>query len=157
MGQTSGLGFQVTGLHIIGLLPVGLHEIIDLLSVSCFGRGSCWPYSWDSNNHRAETSYFLGHTTISALSSSALYWGQAVCWTICSNCKKYNFFRILGVAWFSALVRPTLMVSGTTRKHIRHIVPWKINLCFSPSYHLKKFGHGVFPHLVETQYHSHTT
>ena len=49
----------------------------------------------------------------------------AVRWTICSNCKKYNFFRILVFALFPTIGSPTLMVSGTTRRHIRHTVLWK--------------------------------
>ena len=31
-----------------------------------------------------------------------------------------------------------------------------INLCFAPSYHLTKFGHGVFSHSINTHTHTHT-
>jgi hypothetical protein len=74
-GQVCGLASQVTGPHTIGLLPLGLHEKLDLVITSWFRRGSYCPYRLCSSNHQAETWHFWAHTSISAV-SSALYCGQ---------------------------------------------------------------------------------
>ena len=75
-GRAGGLASQVTGPHIIGHLPMGIHENLNVIIASWLWRKSYFPYRWGSNNHPAKTWHFLEHTKICTASLSSLYWGR---------------------------------------------------------------------------------
>lgn len=120
----------------------------DLSTDILFWRGPFCPYRWGSSNHQAETWRFWSLTPVSAASFVGLYWGRWPCFLASAlNCQNTIFFRI---------IQCFLSILNLSQTHFD--VQWpcndalpkygcsKISFPFGPSYHLTKFGHGVFGH-----------
>ena len=116
-GRVCGLAFQVTGPHTIWFLPTGLHENFDLLTVRRFWRGS-------STNLIC----LRAHVNLCCVEFGFELRPMNLPLHICSKLVRIvTFFSefVSPFAWLPSLVRPTLVVIGSARTHVRHTFVWQ--------------------------------
>ena len=149
-GLACGLASQVTVPHAIGLVPVGLHENLDLLIASWFWRACYCPNIWGSGNHQATTWHIWAHTAILLRRCRCCIEVSGRTFEhLLKTGNKYNFFRMLQCFFSISNLSQTRFDGPWHCKNARPTYSClTINLCFCPSYHLKTFWHGVFPHPI---------
>jgi hypothetical protein len=131
--------------------PMGLHLNLDVLIGSWFWRESYFPCLWGSNNHPAETWHFFSvhqnlYYVIVFFVSRPVAERLDICSKLVTNttyaerfsaCLNSEFIKThFDGQWHCKDARPTCNCLT-------------MNLCFGLSYHLKKFGHKVFPHVYK--------
>jgi len=109
------------------------------------------PVHWGSSNRQTATLHFWAHTSTSPVSLSALYWG----WLPQVGASALNWYEI---QLSFRILQWLCLISNLGQTHLDCLWNCKdtcttyscltTNFCFSLSYHLTKFRHGVFLHSV---------
>jgi hypothetical protein len=147
-GRACGLASQVTGPHTIVLLPMGIHEKLDTLIASwLWGQPYC-PYSWLLSQQQTSDrnlEFLSTHINLCCIIVSFGLRSVTVPLIIFSTLVQNTTFAEYLSAFLNSRLSQTHF-DGQWHCKYTHLTYscLKMNLCFVLSYHLKKFGHGVF-------------
>jgi hypothetical protein len=147
-GWACGLASQVTGPHTIVLLPMGIHKKLDTLIASWFWREPYCPYSWSLSQQQTSgrnLEFLSTHINLCCIIVSFGLRSVTLHLTICSTLVQNRTFAEYLSAFLNSRLSHT-QFDGQWHCKDTHLTYscLTINLCFVLSYHLIKFGHGVF-------------
>lgn len=146
--RACGLASQVTEPHTIILLPMGIYEKFDTLIASWFWREPYCCYSWSLSQQQTSgrnLECLSTHINLCCIIVSFGLRSATVHLTICSILVQNTTFGEYLSASLNSRLSKTYFDSQWHCKdtHLTYSC-LTMNLCFVLSYHLKKFGNGVF-------------